>query len=328
MDAKFLLLLFFVAFLGCNTDDSTTLDDNSNTKDNTLEADCSSDQTLDTSRGDCNETLPFTSQYNESINGTTRTISTNTIPNHMVGLFGNVPGAINPNAISEQSETYSVTTIPELASSMTPLILTSGTFPNAGPQYEFGVLLNGVVLDPVAAEPFPHEGAMSTSANWEWNLEATNVRIGLDCNNAHVQPTGKYHYHGSPTLYLEDLNVPDDKMTLVGYSADGFPIYHKYAYEIASDGNSSIIEMTSSYQLKSGNRPGDGVFAPCDVYNGVYSNDYEYIEGLATLDEANGRAGITPEYPDGTYYYVLTDDFPNIPRYFRGTPSQDFKLGM
>lgn len=246
----------------------------------------------------------------------------------MVGLFGNVTGAINPNTISEQSETYSVTTIPELASSMTPLILTSGTLQNAGPQYEFGILLNGVVLDPVAAEPFPHEGAMSTSANWEWNLEATNVRIGLDCNNAHVQPTGKYHYHGSPILYLENLNTPNDKMTLVGYSADGFPIYHKYAYGIASNEDSSIIAMTSSYQLKSGNRPGDGVSAPCDEYNGVYSNDYEYIEGLGTLDEANGRVGVTPEYPEGTYYYVLTDNFPNIPRYFKGTPSQDFKLGM
>ncbi|MCK5441751.1 MAG: hypothetical protein KAJ23_07665, partial [Maribacter sp.] len=81
----------------------------------------------------------------------------------MVGLFGNVPGAIHPNVISEQSETYSVTTVPEIASSLTPLILTSETFPNARPQYEFGILLNGVVLDPVTAEPFPHEGAMNTS---------------------------------------------------------------------------------------------------------------------------------------------------------------------
>ncbi len=74
--------------------------------------------------------------------------------------------------------------------------------------------------------------------------------------------------------------------------------------------------MTSSYQLKSGYRPGDGVFAPCYVYNGVYSNDYEYIEDLGTLDEANGRAGITPEYPNGTYYYVLTHDSPNNSQVF------------
>ena len=44
-----------------------------------------------------------------------------------------------------------------------------------GPSFSFGILLNGIELDPVAAEPFPHdEGANSPNANWEWNLEATN----------------------------------------------------------------------------------------------------------------------------------------------------------
>ena len=86
--------------------------------------------------------------------------------------------------------------------------------------------------------------------------------------------------------------------------------------------------MTPSYQLKSGDRPGDGSSAPCGTYNGVYSNDYEYVNGLGTLDEANGKTGVTPEYPLGTYYYVVTDDFPSVPRYFRGTPSSDFKIGM
>ena len=116
-------------------------------------------------------------------------------------------------------------------------------------------------------------------------------------------------------------------MTLVGYAADGFPIYYKYAYSSANDTNSEVIAMTSSYQLKTGSRGGDGVSAPCDDYNGVYSNDYEYNDNLGPLDEANGRTGVTPEYPNGTYYYVITDDFPSIPRYFRGIPSEDFKIG-
>jgi hypothetical protein len=167
---------------------------------------------------------------------------------------------------------------------------------------------------------------MATNVNWEWNLEATNVKIGLDCNNAHVQPTGKYHYHGSPTLYLQNANIPSNTMTLVGYAADGFPVYYKYAYTNATDANSAVIAMTSSYRLKSGKRPGDGVTAPCGSYDGVYSNDYEFVNGLGTLDQANGREGVTPEYPSGTYYYVITDDFPNIPRYFRGTPAPEFKV--
>ncbi|AUC76385.1 YHYH protein [Olleya sp. Bg11-27] len=313
--------LAILTIVGCNSDDSN--DDTT-----TAESDCTSTQVLDSSRGECDQTLAFTSEYNEAVSGTTRTITSNSIPSHMVGLFGGGTGSLNPNAITEQSETYVITTTPAIASALTPLLSTTGNGPNLGPQYSFGVLLNGVELDPVAAEPFPHEGPLSANVNWEWNLEALNVNLGLDCNNAHVQPTGKYHYHGSPILFLENLNIPSNQMTLIGYAADGFPMYYKYAYSIGTDNTSSIIEMTSSYQLKSGNRGGDGITAPCDVYNGVYSNDYEFITDLGTLDQANGRTGVTPEYPAGTYYYVITDDFPSIPRYFRGTPSEDFKIGQ
>ena len=37
--------------------------------------------------------------------------------------------------------------------------------------------------------------------------------------------------------------------------------------------------------------------------------------------------GATPEFPNGTYYYIVNDEFPGIPRYLVGTPSKDFKLG-
>ena len=313
-----LVMVAVMLLLGCSTDDNVITQESQN---------CSTDQVLNTTRGDCNVTLPFTSQFQETISGTTRTIAANNIPNHSVGLFGGGNGSLNPNAIAQQNVTYNIPLDPEISGSLTPLISTTGTGSDVGPQYSFGVLLNGVELDPVAAEPFPHEGIMSPNVNWEWNLEALNTLLGLDCNNAHVQPNGKYHYHGSPVLFLQNLNIPTDQMTLIGYAADGFPIYYKYAYAIATDHSSSVVEMTSSYQLKSGDRPGDGFTAPCDVYNGIYTNDYEYLEGLGTLDEANGRTGVTPEYPEGTYYYIITDSFPAIPRYFRGTPSSDFKIG-
>ncbi|MCB1045464.1 MAG: YHYH protein [Acidobacteria bacterium] len=282
---------------------------------------CTSSVDLDRSRGPCNETLPYSPQVSISVDDANRTITSNNIPDHQVGLFGPVFGSLNPNAIAEQHASYTITARPEWADEMTALL-----GPN-GPTYRFGVLFNGVELDPVAAEPFPHEGGfMNPNANWAWNLEALNVRIGLDCNNAHVQPNGKYHYHGTPVLYLQDLNINDHVMTMIGYAADGFPIYYKYAYSDANNPNSAVIEMTSSYRLKSGIRPGDGITAPCGTYNGVYSADYEFVSGLGTLDEANGRFGVTPEYPQGIYYYVITDAFPSIPRYLRGTPSSDFRL--
>ncbi|MCB0663380.1 MAG: YHYH protein, partial [Saprospiraceae bacterium] len=51
-----------------------------------------------------------------------------------------------------------------------------------------------------------------------------------------------------------------------------------------------------------------------------------FIEGLGDLDKANGRYGVTPEFPSGTYYYLITDEFPFVPRYFKGTPSNDFRI--
>ena len=283
---------------------------------------CESDQILSQERGDCNESLPFNPVVSINLNDTTRVISSNSIPNHKVGLFGRVPESLNPNEISEQNNTYELNLNPTVSNNFTSLLGQNG------PRFSFGIMLNGIELDPVAAEPFPHdEGANSPNANWEWNLEATNSPLGLDCNNAHVQPTGKYHYHGVPTNYLNSLNIETDAMTLVGFAADGFPIYYKYGYGNAIDNTTAVEAMTSSYRLKTGTRPGNGITAPCGEYDGVYVNDYEYVYGLGTLDEANGRMGVTPEFPNGTYYYIITDEFPGIPRYFRGIPSNDFRLG-
>ena len=307
------LFLLVILFNSCNKDSDEGILDN-----------CQSDLVVDSTRGDCNYSLSIDPIFTMITNKNNRVIISNSIPNHMVGMFGQGLGSLNPNTIMEQSETYTITTNPVMNGFFTPLLNISES--NPGPEYSFGLLLNGVELDPVAAEPFPHSGnLLDVNNNWVWNKEALNVNIGLDCNNAHVQPNGKYHYHATPTLYLEN-NISNDSMCLIGYAADGFPIYYKYAYSEANNSNSTIEIMTSSYRLKSGNRPGDGISAPCDEYSGVYSNDYEYIFGLGTLDEANGRIGVTPDYPSGTYYYIITDDFPGIPRYFKGTPSIDFKL--
>lgn len=292
-----------------NTGNTNTTDTGSN---NT--SDCTNSNEINTDRAACNTTLSYSPSVSISISGSTRTITANNIPDHDVGLAG-------PNSISPQNNTYRVTNDPQMSSSITRLLSSTG------PAYSFGVLLNGVEVDPEAAEPWPHTGSFA-SANWTWNLEAMHVRIGLDCNNAHVQPTGKYHYHGNPTLLIESMGINSSTMTLIGYAADGFPIYYKYGYANATSSNGGVKSLQSSYRLKSGSRPGDGSTAPCGDYDGVYSNDFEYVEGLGDLDECNGRVGVTPDYPNGTYYYVITDDFPYIPRCFVGSPSTDFRIGF
>ncbi|MFN7138259.1 MAG: YHYH protein [Limisphaerales bacterium] len=81
-----------------------------------------------------------------------------------------------------------------------------------------------------------------------------------------------------------------------------------------------LKNLKSSYQLKRSERPN----GPGGKHDGTFVQDYEYVAGSGDLDECNGRFGVTPEFPEGTYYYVLTEDFPFIPRKFKGTPDSSF----
>ena len=110
------------------------------------------------------------------------------------------------------------------------------------------------------------------------------------------------------------------KMILIGYAADGFPIYQHYGYAEA-DIRSDIKKLKSSYRLKEGKRPS----GPGGKYDGTFVQDYEYVSGAGDLDQCNGHTGVTPEYLSGTYYYVITSEFPFIPRCYRGTPDDSFR---
>lgn len=253
----------------------------------------------------CHEEPKYRSEFSQLVDSTnvTRIITANSIPNHLTGTF---PNGGNPNVIQPQNNAYVLSLQPRYTGKA-----------KSGQGYSFGVLLNGVEVDPYSGEFF--QGTRGANREWNMNALTSAVDLGTDCNNAHVQPSGKYHYHGTPTAYLEELNVDGTKMVKIGYAADGFPIYYKYGY--SNDGE--LIELQSGYRLKSGNRPGDGKTAPNGTYDGTYFQDYEYDESLSLLDECNGRFGKTPE-SDNEYYYVFTDNFPSSPMCFMGTPADDF----
>lgn len=261
-----------------------------------------------------------------------RIVESNGIPDHSIGEFPN-PG--NPNRISEQKYNYKIPLNPTISPEgfrmpgPPPQDRNNengkrgerrGPPPNGGPSV-FGVGLNGIPFDPGTGE------AWNNDRKSGWNIEALTGKtdFGADRNNAHVQPTGAYHYHGIPTGLVEKLASKSvgEKIVLVGYAADGFPIYSQYGYAKATDAKSSIKKLTSSYRLKSGTRP-DG---PKGAYDGKYLQDFEYVADFGDLDEFNGRTGITPEYPNGTYYYVITDSFPYMSRAFKGIPDKSFQKG-
>jgi len=236
------------------------------------------------------------------VQGEQRVIRSNGIPNHNTGTF---PNSGNPNRISEQDHQYKIPANPKIADEPTPL------------QGEFGVAVNGVPFDPGAGEFYDGE------PGWQYEPLSGAIALGIDVSHAHVQPNGKYHYHGLPTGLLDSIELTSSKHSpLVGWAADGFPIYAVYGYEDPLDPKSEIQPLKSSYQLKKGQRPGGN--APTGRYDGTFVRDYEYVAGSGDLDACNGRTTITPEFPDGTYAYFLTEQWPVIPRIWKGNPSQDF----
>jgi hypothetical protein len=182
----------------------------------------------------------------------------------------------------------------------------------------YGVALDGVVFDPGTAD-FWHERRGSI---WNYALLTGFGNLGLDQSHGHVQHNGMYHYHGLPTVLVHQLHGWG-KVTLIGYAADGLPIYAPWGYSRAADPHSGVRPLRSSYRLKRGNRPSPPA-GPGGRYDGRYTGDFEYVASLGDLDEANGRFGVTPEYPHGTYYYVVTQEFPFVGRLFRGRPDRSF----
>lgn len=210
--------------------------------------------------------------------GNYRYIKSNGIPDHATGKF---PNSGNPNSISAQNHNFRVTLHPEKTGRATPVQLP-------------GVAINGIPLEPGTAEFWNRD----RSSGWNIQAFAKGTNLGIDQNNAHVQPNGSYHYHAAPTGLIKQANS-----SLVGWAADGFEIHYA---------GSSV---KSSYRLKSGTRPS----GPGGRYDGTYDQDWEYVAGSGTLDECNGGE------LNGQYVYFITDTYPFIQRCVFGQADASFQ---
>ena len=241
--------------------------------------------------------------------GTTRTMTGNGIPDHAVtgGNFATPVGAQNLN----------------VRFPLQPARASASTSPR---RQALGYVLNSVKLDPMtdgscsatATSTQPGGGCVAAMGRDPWNLEAIGgaFAFGTDESNAHTQPNGQYHYHGMPEAYLTRKGA-GEKVTLVGFAMDGFPIYARYGYATATDASSAVRVMKGSYRTKA--TPDAGRPSSTTFPMGTFVQDWEYSEGLGDLDECNGRTGVTPEYPAGTYHYYITDTYPFIQRCYKGT---------
>lgn len=228
-----------------------------------------------------------------------RVMETNALPNHDTGAF---PGPGNPNTISAQHKKYTFPLSPKYIGE---------------PQWvrEPGVALNGVKFEPGTAEVVECD----TGENYRVEAFQNMISLGLDFNNAHVQPTGAYHYHGTPTSLVENFDKGSDLVHL-GFALDGFPIYY-----------SKSGAFKPSYKLLGGNRAGEDCTYETrrgsrDIiidghHDGTYTSDFEYVEGFGDLDACNG---ITI---DGNYMYLITDTFPYVSRCLMGEVAIHEKRG-
>ncbi len=248
------------------------------------------------------------------------TFQANEIPNHD---FNDHTASFATNT-SEQTGNYQVAVTPIETTNVTDLTLGARN----------AILLNGVMVDLLAAacydvgnEPLGQEkigcGPDQIENPWRYDPMSSLNRFGTDQHNAHTQPDGTYHYHGSPEA-LFDLACEETAVTspVIGFAADGFPIFGPCIND-----NGVIRKVKSSYKLKSGEREnvagystpvsGVGVINSAS-YDGQFRGDYLYNPGFGDLDECNGM------HINGQYGYFITNSFPWVLNCFKATIDPTF----
>lgn len=303
---------------GIQNGSETIIDDCDNT--------CGDVDVLSADYIDCCGTPSSPSVYYEFIDGNQRGVYSNNYPNHNFCY-------VSPRIPEPYYRDYRFDLNPELSDEITNLSRDNGR-----PLNYFGIAINGVYMMPAPATPFIFVDG-DGEYNWDWVFEpTTNVGegrdfVGLDCASAHVNPNSGYHYHGNMFEFVETIDpgisttatVPNEPLH-IGWASDGFPILYKFG----PDKDNNMKELSPSFQLKSGLRPGDGIGAPCGAYSGKYTNDFEYVAGKGDLDECNGiEANVTLNTISNgeqtfDYYYVITEDFPQISRCMKGNFSANF----
>ena len=236
-------------------------------------------------------------------------LAANGVPDHAVGTF---PNAGNPNTIAAITVAATYTLSPSYTGTKTTL---------GGPAGVTGYVLNGLKIDAGTAGSCNNSGSSCSliDNSGGWSIEAlgqSSFNFGTDANNAHVQPGGSYHYHGMPEGFITKRGGNSSKMTLIGWAADGFPVYARYGYSSASDKTSALKVIKGSYQLvttANSSRPSTTTYAL-----GTFTQDWQYVAGSGDLDECNGRTGVTPEFPNGIYHYYATDTYPFLQRCVKG----------
>ena len=255
-------------------------------------------------------------------------VSTQGVPTYVTGPF--LGG--NPSLASAQNAIYRISLNP-VKNTGTATATAFGTI---------GIFINGVAMfdwrDGVSWNPSTNNicggpgNAMCPGGILSWNRDAVYAeRGGFDCAKAHPA-MGYYHHHQNPTAFNLDKVVISTICTLynadglykidstkhsplIGYAADGFPVYGAYGYKNL-DGTGGIVRMKSSYKLSDTRATGvtttSGPAVSTTYPLGYFKEDYIFTSPSASATDSlninNGRVCVTPEYPNGIFCYFATVD--------------------
>ena len=326
------LSLGLMGLQGCDSDSSSTASTTGSESTTALDitnavftersADCADyANTYDASALDIQNSTAFTAAVEITATDSECTFVSNSVPNHdfnddTAAFAGGADGA----TISEIDVTLTVTRSPAIAATSTPI---SQELKNA-------IFLNGVKLDIISAGCYSPEDADASAdgtvgigcqSDNEWLLDplGTTHKFGADAHNAHTQPEGLYHYHGSP-LAMYDDNPTNEGSPVIGFAADGFPVYGPYFYDSLGDG--TVRKAVSGYTLKTASRgTQDDIgpdYNPGGTPDGTYNNDWEWLGTTGDLDACNGMT------VDGQYGYYVTETYPWVIKCLSGTPDESF----
>ncbi|MEQ9349727.1 MAG: YHYH protein [Alphaproteobacteria bacterium] len=272
-------------------------------------ADCADPVTIATGRAaDIQRGLTFAGAVVITADEESCRLLSNNIPNHDF----NDASARFAHGVQEVGHSFTIPRRPVAAARPTALTHRS---------YD-AVMLNGVPLDILSAGCYrPNERgadrdgnvAIGCQADSRWLLDPVGVshRFGADRHNAHTQPDGSYHYHGNPMALFDD-HPPAEGSPVIGFAADGFPVYGSWFRDEAG----ALRKAVSGYELRKGERP-SSARDPGGFYDGMYVDDYEFT-GRGDLDPCNGMT------VNGQYGYYVTDAYPWVLRCLAGTAHPSF----
>jgi hypothetical protein len=206
-----------------------------------------------------------------------------------------------------------------------------------------GIMNNGVPILSISAGTGTLPGFVSAPSGFTYNLSFNSHFFGADDCGGYVNVDGSYKYtdgkflkrcwetdkliksnsYYSGSHYNHDyFRHSDGHSKILGFCTDGYPIYGPYAYSGSMNIDSAIIKMRPSYSgiTDSAHRPINWKYwntmvvgdTPYSLPMGLFIEDYVYVSGYGDLDNFNGRFGVTPEYPSGTYAYYLTFEDNNL----------------